>query len=136
MPDHRYVSDPDSPPICFTIILRGYSEWWPHSRAWSCGGRRCCTLPAFQAHLTHHIHILYLSPARIRSQHIHSQRLLRAGMMILVLVPRTEVTPRRIPRTVTPIQMVAAYPPVSHGVMGRLLPESGTWSFRIPFDKL
>lgn len=48
------------------------------------------------------------SPARNRSQHIYSQRHLQAGTMTPVPVLRTEVTPRRIPRTVTPIQMEMA----------------------------
>ena len=46
------------------------------------------------------------SLARRRSQHIHSQRHLQAEMMTPIPVLRAEVTPRRIPRTVTPIQMV------------------------------
>ena len=68
MPGHRYVRDPDSPPVCFTAliyhsdtwtfihllmtctcicslpvsILRGCSGLWPHLRAWSCGERPSC----------------------------------------------------------------------------------------------
>ncbi|XP_028074958.1 uncharacterized protein LOC114277275 [Camellia sinensis] len=41
MPDHRYVSDPDSPPPP-REYMEGMLDWWPYLRAWSCGGRHSC----------------------------------------------------------------------------------------------
>ncbi|GMP50485.1 hypothetical protein CsSME_00017084 [Camellia sinensis var. sinensis] len=53
-----------------------------------------------------HLLVMTRSLPRRMSQHIHSQRHLQAEMTTPVPVLRAEVTPRRIPRTVTPIQMV------------------------------